>query len=252
MDGKNLSFTEPISSGEFAAKAEELGALGQRFLQNLEERTAEYREKIREYSYGTYSTLHRGFYCPSAAGDIVVGNQSRGRIRKKAHAGDPSLSFRYGFRGDGELIQVNSIYNGKITGTEYLFVSGEDRIGVTVSIRGNVTKVSQERTRDGRLLEYGLMYWNGVGSSPTQYQCERFAYDDEGLKAWNLQVYLPIPPDSPVHAMFHIGDHELTNLYVTFERENGFLKEYTAFDVKDGKISADGGRKYMVRRKRRA
>lgn len=136
MDGKSLTFTEPISSEQFAARAEELGVLGQRFLQNLEERTAEYREKIKEYSYGTYSTLHRGFYCPSVAGDIVVGNQSRGRIRKKVHAGDPSLSFRYGFSGDGALILVNSIYNGKITGTEYLFVSGEDRIGVTVSARG--------------------------------------------------------------------------------------------------------------------
>lgn len=96
------------------------------------------------------------------------------------------------------------------------------------------------------------MYWNGVGSGPAQYQCERFAYDDEGLKAWNLQVYLPIPPDFPVQAMFQTGDHVLSNLYVTFERENGFLKGYTAFDVKDGKISADGGRKYMVWRKRRA
>lgn len=246
-----MEFTAPISFSEFLAKADELLLRSNPFRAKVDTLPIEFAFKIKKYTYGTYSTLHRGFYCPSPVNDIFAGNQRRGREVKSS--GKDNVRFRYGFSQEG-LIQVETIQKGMITSTEYLVREGDERIGITFDSKHGLISIAQEKFYKDILKEYHIMYWNNSCEYPTQYFRERYAYDEQGLLACNYQAFLPIPIDSPARLLGSNSDHVLTNVYYSFGRCNGMLTSYTATYINEGcqPQMANNGNPYPVLKKRKA
>ena len=245
-----MNFTEPITLPKFGAKADELRLLIRPLLAELDTLPMKYATKVDRYTYGSYSTLHRGVYCPSLVDDIFS-NQRRGR-EVKAPRKTP-MRFRYGF-SNGELIQVETIYNGKISGIEYLMKTEGVRVGATFGTKHNLVAIAQEKFDQGVLKEYHMMYFNGAEGQPSEYFCEHYAYDNQGLFACNYQEFRPIPRDAPIRIPGFDADYVLRNMCFHFERCEGMLKSYTATIFQEGQSPKmdNNGKPYPVLVKRKA
>ena len=198
--------------------------------------------EVSEYRYGTRSDLERGALCPSLIRDLFIGNVKRGSVRKAP--GKNALFYRYGFDIAGQLVLVESLWNGKCFETEYLQQQGDRRIGVTLDPAGKLMAVSLEQFADSRLSEYTYLRENYLTA-------EQYQYDAEGLFRGLWQDYTPVAEEA--RRFVHGKDHFLRTIELTFLRENGYLTAYTEMEyTADGQAkAANNGNPYLVRVKRR-
>lgn len=96
-------------------------------------------------------TLHRGYYCPSLIEDIVIGNQKRGKILKKAPHKRPDYIFK--FDEDNKLVLAKNLSLGE---NEVIFWEGDEEIGLTISKwdGNNLCAVTKSKYVDGLLQSY--------------------------------------------------------------------------------------------------
>jgi len=112
----------------------------------------------KEYSVGG-QCIYRGYYCPDIISDIVIGNNSRGRIYKNIVPNN--YDYVYGFDSSGNLLTVQKFENNEWC-QEYEFIVYDEKkeIGITFSKideKVGIVGVS-ECERDGEKIIYYSKY----------------------------------------------------------------------------------------------
>lgn len=248
-----MGITTPLTDSDVYAKVEELYSKTSFLRADVNALEAEYTSKIDRYTYGTFSDIARGVHCPSRVLDLVIGNVKRGRELKSLPQ-NSTISFRYGF-SNGELIQIEKIFREKIVAIEFLFRTGNERLGVDIChdciTPGLLTSISQEQFDKGALREYNLLFCPIGQGSIREYRTERYCYDEQGLSACNWQQFMPLS-ETMAKMLHYDRNYYLENLYYTFERCDGFLKSFRIGRVDENGTVGIMGEPYPIRRKRNA
>lgn len=231
----------------FSSECARLEAIATELLTRSEELQAHCEANTVRKEYASGSTLHRGFYCPSPAYDLIVVGTKRGKLLKRFTAASKP-SHEYGFDANGRLLYCKWFHNGQPADTEYLVYEEHCIYGITMSKDGNLTYFTEEALECGRLTDYShcmFLPLNGVPSC-LEISQEHYEYDTQGLSSCDMHHYMQTkatPPGLPesVLAMIpkevcrHIGKFQ-------FQRENGLLVSYTN----------QQGREYQVLTQRKA
>lgn len=129
----------------------------------------------REYGVGG-TGIHRGFYSPSIAFDIVMGNVSRGRLLKSGNH-PKKYDYEFCFDVSDQLSCIRSFRQNKIESTEYLFHSDSCREGYTfLSESCPLYSYSKETFQHSHLISYELFYFSPSPFPVLLYQKEQYTY----------------------------------------------------------------------------
>ena len=135
--------------------------------------------------------LHRGFYCPSLAFDIVVGNASRGRILKQGGK-NSQFDYEYGFDIFDRLIVVRKFHQGQMYLIEILLYSENVIEGYGFS-KEDLTLCSycREVYHDNKLMNFTHMYLPMGSLKYSHYFKESYIYTSLGLKHYEWIDFYP-------------------------------------------------------------
>lgn len=187
---------------------------------------AEAKEKVVRWEYGTESYMHRGYYCPSPIGDIVLGNNKRGRILKRVTSRSHPV-FQYGFDEDDNLIYVKNTYQ-----EEVILYSREKMIGITVGKDG-IDVYSECDYKDQKLVSYYTadVYGWEEGILSGELNKENYYYSENGLlESADLISLLQCAYPILQQIRFYFN-HD----------EEGYLSEYYYNEFEKGKEIKDEG-----------
>lgn len=134
---------------------------------------------VKYEQYSSFSSEHRGYYCPSLINDIVVGNTNRGKLyktRKKDHIG-----YTYGFDTDKRLILIKKKSKDiSAAHYEYLFPLGEDEVGIGLD--------DCSSSSDLEISHVSLCHFEN-GKLDTYLYGHNFYYDNFGIQEINKEKY---------------------------------------------------------------
>ena len=200
---KNLS--------EYTSEADRMLAIGLAFVRTMPETSPVEKTAYKEYAVG--STLHRGYYHPSPAYDIIIGNTKRGRLIRNPITANASQCYYYD--DQHRLFRVDSLYQGCLAYTEYLCADEQTIYGVTVDRNSRLAAVCREIYKNGRIAALSLANYVCAHEhySCFNYMEEHYRYDAQGLCASSFAQYRP----GSNHAIYEIYQ---------FHRENGKLVSF--------------------------
>ena len=170
----------------------------------------------QEYAEGSLF-LHRGFYCPSPAFDLIFATHHRGRLLTDG-CEQKDLSHRFGFDETGRLLLCNHFRDEEIHRTEYLIYEDHTVYGLTVGRNNRIEAFSEEVYENGKLVRYSTCLFDLVPAplDCCSLHCEELRYDEDGLSSCLWHSLLRAEPQSVCH-----GDE------CQFHRDNGFITHYT-------------------------
>lgn len=185
--------------------------------------------------YCVNSTLHRGYYNPSPVYDIIVGNEKRGKLSKNPLA--ETITHRYYYNLAHALIQIDYIYQNRVSHTEWLCQENNEIYGYTIDCNMRLSAVSREIYKDGRIVSFTLVHciYNGRKYEWFRYHKENYQYDVEGLRICNFINLVQ-------------RSNYLINKVYKFERQNGFLVSYSECSNKTNENKAH----YQIKKRRKA
>lgn len=198
----------------------------------------------REYAKGG-TTLHRGFYSPSAS-DLVVGSCNRGRLLKNPTK-DSNYDYEYLFDNQSNLICVYK-YSDEFEGvfsviSTELFIYELNKV-LSLVFEPYLTVISECQYKEGKLIRYenalGELHYGGKGC--TEINVETFEYADDLLKSFCWYRYIPSIQLLDQYRYTFARDEEGYMSTYTVEQLGGYQSE-TDFD--------DEPRSYKVRVKRK-
>lgn len=195
----------------YTSEADRMLATGLAFVRAVPDTSTMEKPTFKEYAVG--STLHRGYYHPSPVYDLIVGNTKRGRLIRNPITTNTSHCYYYD--DQRRLFRVDSLFQGRVAYTEYLYADEQTVYGITVDCNGRLAAVCREIYENGQIVALRLMRCVCMHG---QYECfeyleEHYCYDVEGLCACNYVVYRPR------------SEYGIYEVY-EFLRENGRLVSY--------------------------
>ncbi len=142
-----------------------------------------------KYGIGGSNLPARGYCCPSLIMDIVVGNCSRGRLVSNPKS-TTRPDFKFGFTEDGELVYIESFYDGKKVSTEYILRENNVITGFTFTDEDVLVNYSREQYENGRLIAYSLVFYDEMFGTAYSLHNETYNINDRRMTA-SLFVYEP-------------------------------------------------------------
>ncbi len=112
-----------------------------------------------KFGIGGANLPARGYFCPSLIMDIVVGNCSKGRLVCKPKS-TTRANFKYGFTEEGELVYIESFYEGKKVSSEYILREKDTITGFAFTDEDVLINYSHEEYENGRLVSYSLVFYD--------------------------------------------------------------------------------------------
>lgn len=191
----------------------------------------------QQEKYCVGSTLHRGYYNPSPVYDLIVGNNKRGKLRVRA--GRPkNPSHRFSFDQFNRLVCIDSYYQERVAGTEYLCYEENRILGFTVDREGVLSAVSEEVYENSRIVSFALLncYFDNSQYICFRFHIEQYYYDAEGLQKTH---FILLSPQSG----------QLIDENYQFYRKNGFLTGYSPIGIEP---NSNRQTLYEITKKRKA
>ena len=211
-----------ISVASCSMEAHALMKKGIQFLASFNTADNSYSPAVnREYSIG--SSLHRGYHHPSPIYDIIVGNTKRGRISKNPQAAH--ITHCHYYNQVHELFRIDTIYQNKVSYTEWIQKNDDGIYGFTVDCNGKLAAICKEHYEEGRIISYTQVHCVYISNV---YECfdylnELYEYDAEGLHRCSFIKFAP-------------RSAYLIHKVYEFERKDGYLISYTeCIDTNDAK-----------------
>lgn len=191
-----------------------------------------------KYGIGGANLPARGYFCPSLIMDMVVGNCSRGRLVCKPKS-TTRPDFKFGFTEDGELVYIESFYEGKKVSSEYILRENNTLTGFTFNDEDVLINYSREEYENKRLISYSLVFYDEILGKAYSLHNETYSINDRRMTA-SLFDYEPKHGKIPSSCR---GE------YYCFDIDNeGCLSSY--FPSENG-IDPIGERVYDAAQKRR-
>ncbi len=135
-----------------------------------------------KYGIGGLNLPARGYFCPSLIMDTVVGNCSRGRLVCKPKS-TTHPDFKYGFTKEGELVYIESLYEGKKVLTEYILRENNVITGFTFNDEDVLVNYSREQYQNGRLIAYSLVFYDEILGKAYSLHNETYNINDRRMTA---------------------------------------------------------------------
>lgn len=208
-------------------------------------REAELAEMFRDtHDLGKYGVcrktgwMPRGYFCPSPVLELCVGGVFRGSLRKTVDVKDGRLYFCYRVDETGRIRVITEYSGAKEIRREYLFYCGDRVLGIGYSTQRRndntvvwkVSSISEERYRDGRIVEYIRSYGDESVWDPNWIVMERYFYSEEALRTclfWQLQCCLTLHPSLEYDPEDPELDYSINGWRNDFEVQNGYFTSRT-------------------------
>ena len=216
-------------------------AEAKRLKQILDEHAPEFNDRFlaaeskvvyEQYGLGGL-VFHRGYYSPSLVSDSIIGNYTRGRLRKTM---PDHPDYIYGFDSDHRLITVKKNSEHGFCGREYILRDGQTEIGIGSEYLDNTSlSISECKFDCERLLSCAFGFTCIWFPQLMELREEQYTYLENELL---VEIYNFHPGQAPIKINGQYRYPEQHEKYC-FRVENGRLVSYTTERIIGDTIKKD-------------